>query len=199
VIAAILLAAGQATRFGDAQEETKLAADYKGQPLIRHVAMAALASRVAPATVVTGHAADKVMAAVSGLNLIFVHNSGYTSGLSGSLKAGIAALPAEVRGAVILLADMPLVKAKLIDQLVAAFETAASEPDAVVPVRNGRRGNPVLIGRRLFPDVAVLQGDRGAAALLKEAGRHIVECPIDDAAIEIDVDTRAALDELRLI
>jgi molybdenum cofactor cytidylyltransferase len=198
VIAAILLAAGRATRFGDTREDTKLAAEWNGQPLIRYVAKAALASRASPIRLVTGHAAIAVLAAVSDLNLVFVHNDSFVEGLASSLRAGIASLPADARGAVILLADMPLVTGTIIDRLIASFETAGSETDAVVPVRNGRRGNPVLIGRRLFPDVAKLEGDRGAAALLKEAGRNIIECPVDDEAIEIDVDTRAALDALRL-
>ncbi len=67
----------------------------------------------------------------------------------------------------------------------------------MVPVRGGQRGNPVLIGRKLFPEVDKLQGDCGAAAILKDKTRLVVECLIDDAAIEIDIDTRLALDGLR--
>jgi molybdenum cofactor cytidylyltransferase len=192
-VAAILLAAGQATRFGGGPQETKLAADLDGKPLIRYAAEAALASRAVRVTLVTGHAAEKVQDSVAGLELFVVHNPAYAEGLSASLKAGVAALPDSVRGAVILLADMPFVTPEVIDRLIAYFEDAPTEPDAVVPLRNGRQGNPVLIGRTLFPEVARLDGDRGAKALLAGQGRLILDCPIDDSAIEIDVDPREIL------
>ena len=61
-IAAIILAAGQASRFraaaGESGPATKLVAQLEGKPLVRHVAEAALASRAAPVIVVTGHADD---------------------------------------------------------------------------------------------------------------------------------------------
>jgi molybdenum cofactor cytidylyltransferase len=195
-VAAILLAAGQATRFGGAPEDTKLAADIDGKPLVRYVAEAALASRAYPIGLVTGHAAAKVLGSLEGLDLFSVHNAVYAEGLSGSLRTGIAALPEAVRGAVILLADMPFVTAAVIDQLITCFEAEPIEPDAVVPVRNGRQGNPVLIGRNLFPEIAKLEGDRGAKALLNASSHRVLECPIDDAAIEIDVDTRETLNGL---
>jgi molybdenum cofactor cytidylyltransferase len=195
-VAAILLGAGQATRFGGGAEDTKLAADFDGKPLIRYVAEAALASRANPIIVVTGHAESKVLDCLAGLELFAVRNAAYAEGLSSSLKAGVAALPVGVGGAVILLADMPFVTVEVIDALIACFEAARIVPDAVVPLRNGQRGNPALIGRKLFPEIAKLEGDRGAKALLGE-GRHIVECPIDHAGIEIDVDTRETLDRLK--
>jgi len=196
-VAALILAAGRATRFGGPASETKLSEGFNGRPLVRHVAEAALASRASPAGLVTGHAADKVVSVLAGLDLFIVHNGAYAEGLSTSLKAGVAALPPEVRGVLILLADMPLVTHTLIDRLIAAFETQPVEPDAVVPVRNGRRGNPILIGRNLFAEIAELRGDHGAKPLLKNTGLQIVECPTDDPAVEIDVDTRAVLDQLR--
>jgi len=196
-IAAIILAAGEATRFEAGPEDTKLTADFNGKPLVVHVAGAALASRADPLFVVTGHAAEKVLSALAGLDLFAVHNPAFAQGLSTSLKAGIAVLPPNVKGAVILLGDMPFVTSEMIDRLIASFEAVAIEPDAVVPVRQGLRGNPVLIGRKLFSEIAKLRGDRGAASILKDDLRQIVECPIDDAAIEIDVDTRKALEDLR--
>ncbi len=196
-VAAILLAAGRATRFGGGPQETKLAADLNGKPLIRYAAEAALASRAVRVGLVTGHAAEKVLSSVADLDLFVVHNPAYAEGLSGSLKAGVAALPESVRGVVILLADMPFVTAGVIDRLIACFEAAPIEPDAVVPLKDGRQGNPVLIGRNLFPEVAKLEGDRGAKALLAGQGRLILDCPIDDAGIEIDVDTREILAGLK--
>jgi molybdenum cofactor cytidylyltransferase len=195
-VAAVILAAGRARRFQAGPNDSKVLAGLAGKPLVRHVAEAALASRTRPVFVVTGQAAEKVEALLADLDVIFVRNPDPDAGLSRSLVCGLAALPADVAGAVILLADMPYVTAALIDRLIAAFATAPREPQAVVPVHAGRRGNPVLLGRAIFAQAMALEGDRGARALLDAPGTDVVECPIDDEAVAIDIDTQEALTKL---
>jgi len=199
-IAAILLAAGRSARFAAAggREATKLAASVAGKPLARYAAEAALASAARPVVVVTGHARDAVEAALHGLRLRFVHNPAFASGLASSLKAGLAALPGDIEGAVVLLADMPAVAPALIDRLAAAF-AAAPDALAAIPVAEGRRGNPVLLGRALFPAVAALDGDEGARRLLAglPPGR-VVEIAAGDDGATLDVDTPEALAAARL-
>lgn len=192
-VAAIILAAGRASRFAAGPEDSKLFAPLAGVPLVRHVAAAALASRASRTVVVTGHAATKVAAALAGLSVAFVHNAAFATGLASSLKAGVAALPADTRGALILLGDMPLVARGTLDALIAAFELEHPAPDAVVPVHDGRWGNPILIGRALFDDLARLSGDEGARKILTQRGRGLVLCPVGDPGIAIDIDTREAL------
>jgi molybdenum cofactor cytidylyltransferase len=195
-VAAIILAAGEAKRFRSSSAETKLVADLDGKPLVRHVADAALASRARPVLVVLGHAHEQVACALAGLDLDFIRNHDPGAGLSVSLKLAIAALPDTARGVVILLGDMPAISSNLIDRLVEAFDTAPVEPLAVVPVRRGRRGNPALLGRGLFAAVQTLQGDRGARDLIAAARENLLEMPVDDSAIEIDIDT---MEDLRLL
>ena len=93
-IAAIVLAAGRSTRMGG---PNKLLAEIGGKPLVRIAAEQALASRARPVIVVTGHQRDKVEAALAGLDVRFVHNPNFAEGLSTSVKAGLAALPADGR------------------------------------------------------------------------------------------------------
>src|SRR5471032_88417 len=141
-VAAIILAAGEAKRFRSVSTGTKLVAGLEGKPLVRHVAEAALASRARPVLAVIGHAYEEVVQALTGLDLQFIQNHDPAAGLSVSLKLAIAALPGSARGAVILLGDMPLIPSSLIDRLVEAFDTAAAEPLAVVPVRGARQSRP---------------------------------------------------------
>ena len=107
-----------------------------------------------------------------------------------ALRAGIAALPPEATGAVILLADMPRVTAAVIDALIAAL---AANPDALaaVPVFEGRRGNPVALARALFPAIQTLTGDQGARRLLTEG--KVLEVAVADSAVTLDIDTPDAL------
>ncbi len=195
-IAAIILAAGIARRFGAATEESKVLAPLAGKPLICHVAEAAAASQADPIIAVLGPAAEKVEAALAGLAATCLRNEDPAAGLSRSLALGLAAVPDHCAGALILLADMPRVSAEIIDRLLGAFRAAPEAPRAVVPVRAGRRGNPVLLGRAIFADAMKLEGDWGARSLVEARSDGIIACPIDDAAIEIDIDTKEALAQL---
>jgi molybdenum cofactor cytidylyltransferase len=198
-IAAILLAAGTSSRFRAAggEHSTKLAAPLAGKPLVRHAAEAALASLARPIVVVTGHGRDVVEAALAGLDVRFAHNPDYQQGLASSLKTGIAALPGNVAGALILLGDMPAVTSALIDRLIAAF---GERPDALAaaPIVDGRRGNPALLARALFPSIAALSGDEGARKLLDNAepGR-VIGLHISGIGAVLDVDTPQSLAEAR--
>ena len=195
-IAAIILAAGQASRFraaaGETGPATKLVAQLEGKPLVRHVAEAALASRAAPVIVVTGHAEDVVRAALEGLPVTFTHNDAYATGLASSLQQGLSCVPLDCDGALVLLGDMPLISPEIIEHLIDAFERNPTTK-AVAPVREGQRGNPVLLSRALFPAVAALSGDVGARALLAAAQGEIVEVAVASRAVTFDVDTPDAL------
>jgi molybdenum cofactor cytidylyltransferase len=194
-IGAVVLAAGRSARFRaeGGREISKLVALLDGKPLVRHAAEAALASRARPVVVVTGCAREAVEAALAGLPVAFAENVDFASGLASSLKAGVAALPADVAGALIVLGDMPRIAAPTLDALIEAF-AARSDALAAAPVRAGRRGNPVLLSRALFPTLARLTGDEGARRLISEADpRGVVEVEVDGDGATLDVDTPGEL------
>jgi molybdenum cofactor cytidylyltransferase len=188
-VAAVVLAAGRSTRMGG---PNKLLAEIGGRPLVRIAVEQALASRARPVVVVTGHQRSEVEAALKGLPVTFTHNPDYAQGLSTSLKAGIAALPAEVDGAIVCLGDMPQVDAALIDRLITAFDPEKGAL-VVVPTIAGKRGNPVVWSRRFFGDLGQLEGDVGARHLIGSYPEAVVEVPLTGRAALIDVDTPDAL------
>ena len=191
-IAAVVLAAGQSRRMGAAN---KLLSPVDGRPMVAHAVDAALASRADPVIVVTGHEADRVGRALAGRTVTLVHNPDYADGLSRSLRAGLAALPAAVDGAVVCLGDMPRVSAALIDRLIAAFAPADGRA-IIVPTHAGRRGNPLVWARRYFAEMATLDGDIGARPLLRRHGDQVAEVAVDDSAVLVDVDTAEMLRDL---
>jgi molybdenum cofactor cytidylyltransferase len=192
-IAAIVLAAGRSTRMGAAN---KLLAEIGGKPLVRIAAEEALASRADPVIVVTGHQRERVEGALKGLKVTFAHNPDFAQGLSTSLKAGIAKVPADADAAIVCLGDMPQVRAPLIDKLIAAFDPERGAL-VVVPSVNGKRGNPVVWSRRFFPDLAGLDGDIGARHLIASYPEAVIEVPVTDPAVFVDVDTPDALDAVK--
>ena len=191
-IAAIVLAAGRATRFGAGPDDSKVFATLDGKPLVAHVVATALGSGASHVFVVVGQAAHRATPIFDGQRSVtLLHNTGFASGMATSIKAGIAALPHAVDGALILLGDMPLVSSATLARLIAMFD--GQRPDAVVPCYGGRKGNPVLIGRSLFKEMLTLTGDRGARSILEEAARNVVFCELDDPHVLTDIDTPDAL------
>lgn len=188
-VAALVLAAGRSTRMGG---PNKLMAEIGGKPLVRLAAEQVLASRARPVIVVTGHQRERVEAALAGLDVRFVHNPDFARGLSTSLKAGLAAVPADADGAIVCLGDMPQVDAALIDRLIAAFDPARGAL-IVIPVIDGKRGNPVVWSRRFFAELMALEGDVGARHLIGQYGEALAEVPVSDAGALTDIDTPEAL------
>jgi molybdenum cofactor cytidylyltransferase len=192
-VAAIVLAAGRSTRMGG---PNKLLAELAGKKLVRIATEQALASKASEVIVVTGHQAELVEQALQGLKVKLVRNPDFAGGLASSVKAGIAAVSDKVDGAVVCLGDMPLIDAALIDRLIEAFA-----PDRgnliVVPVAEGRRGNPVLWSRRFFSELMTLDGDIGARHLIGKHGEAVAEVPVEGDSAFLDIDTPQALETAR--
>jgi molybdenum cofactor cytidylyltransferase len=181
----VLLAAGVSRRWGDAN---KLLAPVDGQPMVRRTAEALLKSNIRPVLVVTGHEREKIEATLSDLPLTFHHAAGYAGGMSASLRTGVAAA-ASFEGVLVCLGDMPFVRPETFDRLGSAYAGQA----AIFPTYDGKRGNPVLLGRLLFCDIQKLTGDEGARALLKHVPERVDEIAVDDPGILRDIDRPDAL------
>jgi molybdenum cofactor cytidylyltransferase len=190
-VGAVILAAGQSSRFraGGGPDLTKLVAKLDGKPVVRRVVEAALATKARPIVVVTGYARDSVEAALSDLDVAAAFNPEFASGLASSLSVGLSAMPCDVAGALVLLGDMPWIEPRLIDALIDAL-LAPRDALAAVPSHEGRRGNPVLLGRGLFERAMRLTGDEGARGLIGAlSGDELVEVEASDMGVTFDIDT----------
>ena len=186
--AAVVLAAGAGSRFGGG----KLLAPYRGAPLLHAALVAARAAPVAGITVVTGADAEAVAAAALAFdpNLTLVHAADHAEGMAASLRAGVASLGAETEAAFVFLGDMPRVPHAVLAPLAAAV--AAGAP-AAAPAFGGRRGNPVVLSRSLFAEVAKLTGDVGARPILQALGARLALFEAPDDGVLFDVDERGDL------
>ncbi|HEY1781474.1 MAG TPA: nucleotidyltransferase family protein, partial [Roseiarcus sp.] len=142
-----------------------------------------------PIVVVTGYAQDSVEATLADLDISLAFNPEFASGLASSLNAGLAAMPRDVAGALVLLGDMPWIEPRLADALIDAF-LARQGALAAIPLSEGRRGNPVLLGRRLFEAAMRLTGDEGARRLIGAlSASELVEVETPDTGVTFDIDT----------
>ncbi len=193
MIIGVLLAAGRGERFGDAGGG-KLVQSLGGEPLIRHAARALLAAGLDRVHVVLGANADAVRAALSGLDVRWVHNPRFAEGIGTSVAAGIAAVSHDADAAVIALGDQPLVREDVIRALVSAWESGGATIAA--PSYDGVRGNPVLFSKAFFQELMSLDGDIGARSLLERHKSDVRLIPIS-RPMPADIDTAADLERLR--
>jgi molybdenum cofactor cytidylyltransferase len=189
-VEAVMLAAGRASRMGK-DGAHKLLAEFDGVPLVRRLALSALAAPFSQVVVVTGHRSADIQAVLAGLGCRIVFNPDYADGMASSLAVGIGAVSPDADGALILLADMPRIATSHLERLVDAFRKAGGK--AIVRAVSGeRRGNPVILPRATFAAILKLEGDVGARQIVETSGLEIVDVDIGEAS-QIDVDTADAV------
>ena len=182
-VAATVLAAGSSERMG----QLKQLLPVEGQPMVRRVTETVCASGLAQVIVVVGAHAEKVEAALAGLPVEVVRNRAWREGMSTSLCTGIGAVRPEIAAVLVVLADQPAVTSGLLQELVERYR--ATQAAIVAPFYRGRRGNPVLFDRSLFPMLLAVRGDRGAREIIEQHAKQIERVACDDPAVVQDVDT----------
>jgi molybdenum cofactor cytidylyltransferase len=183
-ISGVVLAAGESSRIG----ETKQLLAFRGSTILGRVIANARGSLLKEIIVVLGHDADKIQRQVDFAGVKVVLNDDYKQGQSSSLKMGLNNVSNRSRAAMFLLGDQPLVDECVINRMIRAYEESLSP--IVIPVFAGRRGNPVVIGRELFGELAdAAKGDAGARVLFNHHAGLINYVEMDSSFIHADVDT----------
>lgn len=183
--AILILAAGASSRMrgGD-----KLLEGVAGQPLLRLMALRALA--VAKGTVfctLPGPAHPR-SACLDGLAVTPVFVADACEGMGASIRAGIAALPADCPAVMILPADMPELTADDLTTMLLAHQTA---PAAILRAVDcdGTTGHPVIFPADLFPALATCRGDTGARDVLRQHQGRVILVSLPDRHATTDLDT----------
>lgn len=189
-VAGVVLAAGSSTRMGRPKQLLRLG----DVPLLQHVVDAVAAARLDEVVVVLGHEATAVEEALrlpEGSRV--VRNTEHGAGLSSSLRAGLDALGPGIRAAVVALGDQPELDAASILAVVDAYRRIESR--VVQASYRGVPDHPVLLDRRVWPEVLAVTGDRGARDVLASHPDwlHLVEL---DREPPKDVDTWGDYEEL---
>jgi len=147
-LGAVILAAGMSRRMG----QSKMLLPWEQQKtIIEHITEQVLNSRVDHVVVVTGHMAREVREAVEPLGAQVVYNRSYKTGeMLSSLKVGLNAMPDHIAAALVVLGDQPRIQPRVIYQIALAYAEGKSE--LIAPSFERRRGHPILIGRRYWPE-----------------------------------------------
>lgn len=178
-LAVLIMAAGQSRRMG---RDKLLLRGRDGAPLLADRIDTALATGRPVFVALPDQDTDrlKIVRATKATPL-FCPNA--SLGMGHSLSDAIGMLPLDLDGVLIMLADMPALTTRDINQVCAAFG-----PDCILRggTQNLTPGHPVLVPARFLSKLDVLQGDQGAQNTLKDVPTRIVPLPDDHAAFDID-------------
>ena len=156
----IVLASGRGERFRASGGDThKLQALLDGKTVLQHT-----------------------LDAVGASGLPWHLEQGAWPGMGDSIAAAVRATR-DANGWLILPADLPLIQAETLRRVAAAPATWA----VVRPLYQGRQGHPVRFARVCAPALMNLEGNQGAAAIVREYGA--MELSVDDAGCVTDIDT----------
>lgn len=145
-------------------------------------------SAVDEIVVVTGHQAQAVAAIAAQFDVSVIHNEAYDEGeMLSSLQKALTAIGERCEAVLVVLADQPMVGSRLIDRLLRAYANGAG--DLLAPAYGGRRGNPVLIGRRYFEELLDLPRGKAPRHLLRRHRDKLRLVDVDSEAVLQDVDS----------
>ena len=187
-VAAVVLAAGGARRFGGGKQ----LASWRGKTLLEHALTAPLQAGLREVVVVEG--ATVLAHLLAPYPVRRVHNPDWAEGMSTSLRTGLSALSPDVQAVLFCLADQPLLPPEVVRRLVLAWGEGAQ---IAAPYVGGERRNPVLFDRSLFAELMASSGDEGGRPVLRRHPDLIVPVPWHDPAVFADIDTVADLQGLR--
>lgn len=195
MITAIVLAAGESRRTGAVN---KLLLPFGGTTLIEHVVGTVVRSEAGAVTVVVGHEAERVRAALAAHPVAFVDNSRYREGMTTSIQAGVRAASPEAQGLMICLSDLPRIETAELNWVMAVFEQAAEagRRPIVVPTFAGRRGNPVIFSAHYRAALLEHTDMTGCKAVVQRHADAVVEAPMAADHVLHDVDTMDAYQRL---
>lgn len=186
VCACIVLAAGTSTRFGRDKRHVKNAAGETLLGLTLNSIPPIFQQRI-----LVLHDGDEALGAIHAESWQVIYAALAAGGMGHSIAAAIG-LVSDCTGCLIALGDMPLVRPETYSML----QEAAKPDRIVVPFFEHKRGNPVMIGRDFFLQLAELKGDSGARQLMQRHPQCIERLDVQDEGILRDMDTPAELSQV---
>ncbi len=188
MIAAIIIAAGESRRMGSPKARLPFPEpDGSETTFLSHLVGVFERSRASPLVVVLGHDARALRSDIELGDARVVENPSYRDGMLSSIQAGFASLIDDVDGALLCPVDHPDIDPRVVDALIARFESHPSP--IVLPVFDGKRGHPVLFAREVFPEIANAPASVGARQVVWDHEKDLFELPVRHQGVTTDIDT----------
>jgi len=183
MISAILLAAGEANRMG----QPKQLMPFGQSTILERTIDNLLNSAVSETIVVLGYREEEIRKTIAGKPVKIAINPDYQQGMSTSIIAGLKQVDKRARAVLIALGDQPFVDSQTITSLVEAF--IANSRGIIIPVYQGRRGNPVIFAIKYKGELLHLKGDVGGREIIKRHPDDVLEVAVNCEGVLLDIDT----------
>ncbi len=181
-VSGIILAAGKSTRMG----RIKALLPFRGKNILECIISHAQHSLLEQIIIVLGFGAEQIQKGAVLKPASIIINKDYEQGQSTSLKTGLSAVSEKTDAVLFILGDQPLISSEVINSLIDGYQRTRAP--FVIPVFEGKRGNPVLIDRTVFHRINSLSGDTGARRLFNEYADRIAEIDVKTNGILFDLD-----------
>ena len=189
----ILLAAGKSERFG---EKNKLSEIVNGKPLINNILDTLLEIfDTSELTIIVGHEQKIIKNLINNEKIKILENINYKRGIGTSISLAVKNLETDIKGVMIIPADMPYITSKDLLNLENKFWEYNCEK-VIIPQYNSKTGNPVILPRIYFDTLKNLKDDFGAKSLI--AKEDIITFKTGFGTI-LDIDTSDELDKAKVI
>jgi molybdenum cofactor cytidylyltransferase len=183
MISAILLAAGESNRMG----QPKQLLPFGQSTIVERTIDNLLNSAVSETIVVLGYRDEEIRKTIAGKPVKLVINPDYQQGMSTSIIAGLKQVDKRARAVLIALSDQPFVDSQTINSLVEAF--IANKRGIIIPVYQGRRGNPVIFAIKYKGELLNLKGDVGGREIITLHPDDVLEVAVNCEGVLLDIDT----------
>lgn len=179
-IAAVLMAAGASSRFG----ECKLIKKFASRPMFEYALDALPCDKLCAVAVVSGRA--EILAAAEARGFIPVLNDRPEDGPPRTIRLGMEAV-SDADGIMFMVADQPLLRR---ESVAGEIDFFAKNANSIVAMGHGaRRGNPVIFPQEFFDELKALRGERGGGAVMAAHRERIMLYQLENGAELMDIDT----------
>jgi molybdenum cofactor cytidylyltransferase len=180
---AIILAAGQARRFGS----PKQLLEWEGITLLDRACLTALEAGCHPVLRVLGAHTGKILPLFCPPGIETLVHPNWQDGMGGSLAAGVEHLllmEPDLDALFILLPDQPLVTPELLQSYLEKKD--AKKAPIILCDHGPATGPPAYFHRDHFPELLALHGDQGAKSIAARHPESLLTIPFPDAACDLD-------------
>jgi len=182
-LSAVILSAGYSSRMKD----FKPLLNFEGKTAVRLLYDTYRECNIHDILIVTGFNSDKLMEENKEINVKWVLNPDFKSGMYSSIKAAVKDIDENSQGFFLNPVDIPVIKKQTIADLKNEFEKG--EKGIIYPIFNGKRGHPTVISTNYSNIITESSGDGGLKSLLQKYENDFAEVPVCDNGTVMDMDT----------
>ena len=182
-IGAVILAAGESSRFG----RPKQLVQFRGKSLVRRAVNAAKDANCSAIVVVLGSKREQIERELKETDAIVAENQNWQRGIGSSIRVGVESAvnqAPDIEAIVLLTCDQPFVKTDTIKCLIAMREK--TKKAIVASSYSQTLGVPALFDRSCFQELLALDDETGAKTIILSNRERVAELLFPEGKIDID-------------